>query len=100
MNKEFAQTPEIHVLADMLSATFVQRRDLYARQLVDGSYVCVRKPLRERHLISHLRGKMTLGAYVLDENSLVRFAVIDADDELQLARLADISMSLANNEIP
>ena len=100
MNKEFAQTPEIHVLADMLSATFIQRRDLYARQLDDGRYLCVRKPLEETHLIAHLNGKLTLGTYVLDQDSQARFAVIDADDDLQLARLANISMSLAGSGIP
>jgi len=100
MNKEFAQNPEIHALADMLSATFIQRRDLYARQLDDGRYLCVRKPLEETYLIAHLNGKLTLGTYVLDPDSQARFAVIDADDDLQLARLANISMSLAGGGIP
>lgn len=100
MKKEFAQVPEIRVFADMLASTFVRRRDLFARQLEDGRYCCVRKPLEERHLIAHLNGEMTLGTYVLDQNSLARFAVIDADDDLQLARLADISMSLARGGIP
>ena len=100
MNKEFAQTPEIHVLAHMLSTRFIQRRDLYARQLDDGRYFCVRKPLEETHLIAHLNGKLTLGTYVLDQDSQARFAVIDADDDLQLARLANISMSLARRGTP
>jgi hypothetical protein len=100
MNKEVAQTPEIQILAQMLSARFIQRRDLYARQLDDGRYVCVRKPLEETQLIAHLKGKLTLGTYVLDQDSQARFAVIDADDDLQLARLANMSMSLAKQEIP
>lgn len=100
MNKEFEQTPELHVLAAMLAGTFVQRRDLYARQLDDGRYLCVRKPLTENHLVAHLKGTHTLGTYVLDQDSRARFAVIDADDDLQLARLADISMSLAKGGLP
>ena len=100
MKKEFAQVPEVRVFADMIVGTFVRRRDLYARQLEDGRYCCVRKPLEERHLIAHLNGDMTLGAYVLDQDSHTRFAVIDADDDLQLARLADISMSLAGRGMP
>lgn len=100
MKKEFAQVPEIHALGDMLAGTFVSRRDLYARQLEDGRYCCVRKPLEERHLIAHLNGEITLGTYVLGQDSQTRFVVIDADDDLQLARLANISMSLAGSAIP
>lgn len=100
MKKEFAQAPEIHALVDMLAGTFIHRRDLYARQLEDGRYLCVRKPLEERHLIAHLNGEITLGTYVLGQDSRTRFAVIDADDDLQLARLANISMSLAKGGLP
>jgi hypothetical protein len=100
MKKEFAQRSEIRVFADMLASRFVSRRDLFARQLEDGRYCCVRKPLEERHLISHLKGEITLGTYVLNQDSQTRFAVIDADDDLQLARLADISMSLAGRGMP
>ncbi len=100
MNKEVVQVPEIQTLAHMLSARFIQRRDLYARQLDDGRYICVRKPLEETQLIAHLKGKITLGTYVLDQDSRARFAVIDADDDLQLARLANMSMSLAKRELP
>ena len=100
MKKEFERSPEIYTLAGMLSGTFIQRKDLYARQLEDGRYVSVRKPLVENHLVGHLNGQITLGAYVLDEESRARFAVIDADDDLQLARLANISMSLAQRGIP
>jgi len=100
MNKEFEQGSEVQALAAMLAGTFVQRRDLYARQLGDGRYLCVRKPLTDSLLISHLKGSLTLGAYVLDTDSRARFAVIDADDDLQVARLADMSRSLAKEELP
>jgi len=100
METEFERTPEIHALADSLRQTFIQRKDLYARQLDDGRYLCVRKPLQEQHLIAHLRGEITLGTYVLDTNSLARFAVIDADDDLQLARLAGMRGSLARDGVP
>ncbi len=100
MRTEFEHTPEIHALADILMRTFIQRRDLYARQLDDGRYCCVRKPLQEKHLIAHLRGEITLGTYVLDPDSLARFAVIDADDDIQLARLAGMRGGLAREGIP
>ena len=35
-------------LVDCLAETFISRRDLYARQLDDGRYICVRKPLLPR----------------------------------------------------
>ena len=100
MRTEFEQTPEIHAFADILRRTFIQRSDLHARQLDDGRYCCVRKPLQEGLLIAHLQGAITLGTYVLDQNSLARFAVIDADDDIQLARLAGMRGSLAREGIP
>ncbi len=100
MRIESEQAIELDILADMLARPFIQRRDLYARQLEDGSYLCVRKPLQDRLLIAHLKGEITLGAYVLDQESRARFAVIDADDDLQLARLAEMGASLAAAGIP
>ncbi len=100
MKQEFVRSPEIYALAGMVSRTFIQRKDLYARQLEDGRYCCVRKPLEEKHLIAHLNGDLTLGTYVLGEDNKARFAVIDADDDLQLARLADVSMSLEKVGMP
>ncbi|MCB9112219.1 MAG: hypothetical protein H6634_13330 [Anaerolineales bacterium] len=100
MKKEFAQSPELYAYAGILAKTFIQRKDLYARQLEDGRYCCIRKPLEEKHLIAHLNGDLTLGTYVLGEDNKARFAVIDADDDLQLARLAEISMSLEKAGIP
>ncbi len=32
-------------LAKCLSKTYIQRTDLYAKQLDNGSYVCIQKPL-------------------------------------------------------
>jgi hypothetical protein len=100
MKIEFERSPDIHALAESLSRTFIQRKDLYARQLDDGRYLCVRKSLSEKHLVAHLKGEITLGTYVLDPDSRARFAVIDADDDLQLARLADMRLSLARESVP
>jgi len=100
MNKEFVQAPELQALAETLSARFINRHDLYPRQLDDGSYITVRKPLTKKHLLAHLRGTITLGTYLLDQDSQARFAVIDADDNHQLARVANISMSLAKSGMP
>lgn len=78
---------EMDALAEDLAGTFLMRRDLYAKQLGDGSYVSIRKPLHQRHLMAHLKGEMTLGAYVLDEESRGRYLVLDADDAPDWRRL-------------
>jgi hypothetical protein len=64
----------------VLAQRFVQRWDLHARQLDDGSYVCVHEQLNVGHLLDHLRGEITLGTYLLDQESQARFIVLDADD--------------------
>jgi hypothetical protein len=52
---------ELVGLAEGLTHTFIQRFDLYARQLDDGRYVCIQKPLKTGHILAHLRGDLTLG---------------------------------------
>ena len=46
-----------------LAQRFVQRWDLYARQLADGRYMCVHEMLGVDHLFAHLRGELTLGRF-------------------------------------
>ena len=60
---------ELYPLGGDLARIFVMRTDVYPRQMDDGSYVCIRKPLKEWHLVSHLEGRITLGAYVLNRDS-------------------------------
>ena len=89
MKKEVEFTrAELEPLAEVLSKVFIQRRDLYARQLDDGRYVCIQRPLSPGHLVAHLKGDLTLGAYVLDPDSRARYIVFDADDETQLEKLS------------
>ena len=97
MNREKENImPEAELLASGLANIFVQRRDCYARQLDDGSYVCIHKPLHKHLLVSHLNGEITLGAYVLDQDSRARFAVLDADDDEQWRRLICMSDKLSS----
>jgi hypothetical protein len=93
--KEQQPNPEqIKELAQILGDVFIQRWDLYARQLDDGRYVCIRQPLTQAHLEAHLRGDITLGTYVLDAESNGRFMVLDADDEPDWRRLKGVSQAL------
>lgn len=93
-NERLPSREEMGRLADTLGACFIQRRDLYARQREDGAYLSIRRPLRLAHLERHLRGEMTLGAYVLDENSHGRYLVLDADDAPDWRRLRALAIVL------
>jgi hypothetical protein len=84
----------------VLAQQFVQRWDLYARQLDDGRYICVHELLNVSHLSSHLRGEMTLGTYVLDQESKARFIVLDADDDGGFSGLVNLSRKLAADNVP
>ena len=89
MKKEVEFTrAELEPFAGILAKIFIQRRDLYARQLDDGRYVSIQRPLSPGHLIAHLKGDLTLGTYVLDRDSRARYIVFDADDETQLEKLS------------
>ena len=89
MKKEVEFTrAELEPFAGILAKIFIQRRDLYARQLDDGRYVSIQRPLSPGHLIAHLKGDLTLGTYVLDQDSRARYIVFDADDETQLEKLS------------
>ncbi|KPL20468.1 MAG: hypothetical protein AMJ93_11890, partial [Anaerolineae bacterium SM23_84] len=72
----------------VLAQRFVQRWDLYARQLDDGRYVCVHEILNVDLLFDHLRGEITLGTYLLDQEGRARFLVLDADDKPSWERLS------------
>ena len=91
---------ELETLATGLANVFIQRRDLYPRQMDDGSYLCIRKPLKDWHITRHLSGEITLGTYVLDENSKARFVVFDADDEGEMDRLVSMARILQIHNVP
>lgn len=101
-------SPERRVLPDtelsqpalVLAQRFVQRWDLYARQLDDGRYVCVHELLTVGHLFAHLRGEITLGTYLLDEESRARFLVLDADDGQGWLRLRTLARGLSGERVP
>ena len=101
MHKEFdIPNAELETLAQEMDHTFILRHDLYSRQLEDGSYVCVQKPLNAGHLIAHLKGDLTLGAYTLDVESKTRYIVFDADDSEQFARLVNMAGRLDQQGVP
>jgi hypothetical protein len=84
----------------VLAQRFVQRWDLHAHQLDDGSYICVHEQLNVGHLFAHLRGEITLGTYLLDQESQARFIALDADDAQAWERLRHLAGALAGEDIP
>jgi len=91
---------ELPHLAEGIMNTFIQRRDLYARQMDDGRYVCIPKTLSLNHILAHLKGDITLGTYILDQSSHARFLVFDADDECQFQSLVVMASALAQPGAP
>jgi hypothetical protein len=101
MQKENEITPaELESLAMGLEETFIQRRDLYAKQLENGSYICIKKTLMQKHILAHLRGEITLGTYLLNAHSQARFVVIDADDEEQYGDMVRMAKELEDESVP
>jgi hypothetical protein len=84
----------------VLAQRFVQRWDLHAHQLDDGSYVCVHEHLNVGHLFAHLRGEITLGAYLLNQESRARFVAFGADSERSWEHVGHLARVLADENVP
>jgi hypothetical protein len=100
MKEKQSFTTELEPLAAGLAETFIQRWDLFPRQLDNGSYICVKEPLTQNLIQAHLQGEITLGVYLLDPNSQACFIVIDADDEDQMDKLLETARSMEEDNIP
>jgi hypothetical protein len=85
---------ELDYLAAALATRFIRRWDLYSRQRDDGRYLCVRERLHHDHLLEHVQGEITLGAYVLDEDSQGVYLVFDADANPDWRRLQALAAAL------
>lgn len=94
MTPKMKHQKELDHLATVLARRFIQRWDLYSVQRDDGRYLCVHDKLSHNHILDHLAGAITLGAYVLSEESAGRYLVLDADSEPDWRRLIAISRSL------
>lgn len=91
---------DLEPLVEVLSRQFVQRWDMYPKQLPDGQYATVHAPLTRSLLSAHLCGTETLGAYLLDPQAQARFMVLDADSEPDRRRLAAVSQALSQLDCP
>lgn len=85
-------------LAEALGHRFIQRWDVYAKQLDDGRYISIQRPVRPGHLMAHLRGQITLGTYLLDSESKGQFLVLDADNAPDWRRLKALARVVVEEE--
>ena len=97
---EFLTSHELAEPVNILADRFIQRFDKYPRQAKDGSYFTVERPLSNQLIQEHLRGSITLGTYLLDEDSQGRFMVLDGDDEPDRRRLVALSQVLGEIGCP
>ena len=100
-NKKESLGPE-HLArpAEILGKRFIQRHDLYAAQLMDGRYICNHQPLSSDYLFDHLRGTLTLGTYLLDQDSKAQFVVLDADGKNGWNDLLGLASKLEADNVP
>ena len=61
---------------------FIGRKNPFAIQLDKGGYITINREITEDDLQDHLNGEKTYGTYVIREDGLVGFGVIDIDGEL------------------
>lgn len=92
---EARKQTEIKAVAQGLMNTFAGRKDCFAVQLKDGRYFCNRKELTTADIVRHLKGLMTLGTYILSQDGMAKYAVIDADDDEGLKK-----MKVAQEKLP
>jgi hypothetical protein len=102
MNVEYFKPEQetVQLAAELLGKTFIQRNDIFASQLEDGRYVAIKEPLTQRHLELHIKGHLTLGAYMMASDSTTRLMALDADGDNGLVDLADLSYELEAEGIP
>jgi hypothetical protein len=91
-NEEKRRTMKINAATlATLRDYFVGRRNPYAVQQADGTYLVVHRLLVDMALYDHLQGDLTIGTYTIDENGKCRNVVwdIDTPDITVLYRLLD-----------
>ena len=98
---EHQQPPELtSTLLHAYQATFFQRKDIFAKQTAQGSYISIKQPLTSEHIKAHLYGKITLGAYALNAESQATWICLDADDDEAWHQTLIMTAKLLKQDIP
>lgn len=94
-SKEQLSSAEMHPeLVKAFFRTFVPRTDCYPMQLENGAYITVKSTLTQWKVMEHLQGKLTLGAYALDQLSYARWLCFDADQPEQWEQVKEMAHQL------
>lgn len=91
--------------------TFIPRWDTYSMQIEDGSYrragrkdrttsELIPTPLTMNHVYDHLKGYLTLSAYMLAEDNTTTKMCLDADDAEEWGGLTTLAFYLHLQNIP
>ena len=107
MSQERARHLELDPeLVRAFASSFIPRWDTYSKQLPDGSYVRLlsqgrtAKPLSMAQVEGHLKGLLTLGAYMLAPDSTTDKICFDADDDQGFTALRGLAQSMAQEYVP
>lgn len=66
-------------LIALIAKRFIQRRDVYAQQISDGTWRPVTEPIRKPQVAAHLNSEVSNGHYLLDADSQCKFFAFDID---------------------
>jgi hypothetical protein len=86
-------------LVEAYANTFIHRQDCYPIQLKDGSYATLKSQLSLELLRQHIEGKITLGAYALNEQSQAHWVCLDADEDDVWGNIRTMAQDLAKKGI-
>lgn len=85
MNTEDPTFSDNQKVIDQLERLFVHRRDTYGVQQLDGTYTRIEAPLTVEVLENHLKGEITVGAYLADKDTVKWICGdFDGNDDLSL----------------
>ncbi len=108
MSQEYERNGEREVERELIAAfaaTFIPRWDTYSFQLPGGDYLRAKtredipRPLTLAHVERHLKGQITLGAYMLAPDNTTDKIAFDADDDEGFAQLYVLKQALAREGI-
>src|SRR5690242_17855089 len=100
MSKEHPPLLELDpTIVARFAATFLSRTDYYPRQKDNGAYFVVDRPIHMGVVMAHLKGIMTVGAYVLSPSSEAKWLCFDADDPEHWKKLKGMAQVLTTEGV-
>lgn len=73
--------PPPEAFVDVLFESFLGRKDRFAVQQDDGTYLAVKKPLSKSVLLAHCKGQVTIASYTTNDQGMTHIAMLDIDSK-------------------